>query len=262
MTVSNDVVGKAVTIVSVESSPTAREIELSSALNLPLMTAAERHDPAVRCYLQFDPEGLSLYSNEANAPGAVRVDFSNAGLNYRVTDSVKQQNIVKAIGLKAKTRPRILDATAGLGKDAYLLASQGCDITLLERSKIVHALLADGIDRALVSNSIAAKAVKHMHLLNADFKEVAMDFSNIDVVYLDPMFPLKNKSARAKKDMYLLQHLLGNLQDDPAMLNIALQLAGRRVVVKRAKNSAHLGDRKPDIEFRGSSSRYDVYLTS
>ncbi len=261
MTVANDSVDRAVAIVSTASSPTARELELSSALNLPLMAATWRHDPAVRCYLQFDAAGLSLYSNEADAPGAVRVDFSDAGLNYRVSDAVKQQNIIKAIGLKANVKPRILDATAGLGKDAYLLASQGCDITMLERSKIVHALLADGIDRALTSNSIAAKAVRHMHLLNADFKEVAADFSKIDVVYLDPMFPLRHKSARAKKDMYLLQHLLGNLQDDPEMLDLAIQIANNRVVVKRAKLSVHLGDREPDIEFRGSSSRYDVYVT-
>jgi len=110
-------------------------------------------------------------------------------------------------------------------------------------------------------DSIDPSTVKRMHLLNADFNEVGLDFSDIDVVYLDPMFPQRNKSARAKKDMYLLQYLLGKLQDDPAMLELAIKIARRRVVVKRAKRSPTLGERKPDIEFKGSSSRYDVYLT-
>lgn len=250
------------------SEPGARESALAERLGLTLLPGAALHslaDPSIaefEYYLQYDAAGLSLYCIHADMAGAVRVDFSDARLNYRVGSSAKNQNIVKAIGIKGAGRPHVLDATAGLGKDAYLLASLGCEVQMLERSIVVHALLEDGLRRALNGNAQIAAAAKNMHLQNTDFLHVAPTSEQFDVVYLDPMFPARNKSARVKKDMYLLQKLLGHEENDAALLPMALPLARKRVVVKRGKQSPWLTSEKPDIEFRGSSSRYDVYLTA
>ena len=256
-----DSIASKVSILRVNSTPSEQEAALSRTLGLPLLAANKLQASAVDYYLRFDPEGLSLYSNEPGAPGAVRVDFSDAGLNYRARDSIKHQNIVKAIGLRGSNIPNVLDATAGLAKDAYLLASLGCKVQMLERSGIVHALLADGINRGLQAEAKTAEIVRNMQLRNVDFFAVACHLPPVDVVYLDPMFQIRSKSARAKKEMYLLQRLLGTSGDISKMLELALSLACRRVVVKRAKMSPCLAGRSPDIEFKGSSSRYDVYLT-
>ncbi len=242
---------------------TDAEKSLARRLGLLLIAPGQTEKLQIDFYLRYEPEGLSLYCDHNGATGAVRVDFSDAKLNYRLADATRNQNIVKAIGLKrteSQQRLTLLDATAGLGKDAYLIASLGCEVQMLERSPIVHALLEDGLQRGLKGSSGIAEAVGRMRLAHDDFALGNKDLPPVDVVYLDPMFPLRKKSARVKKDMFLLQRLLGSDEDDPKLLEAALRLARKRVVVKRAKLSAYLTARKPDIEFKGSSSRYDVYL--
>jgi 16S rRNA (guanine1516-N2)-methyltransferase len=153
-----------------------------------------------------------------------------------------------------------LDATAGLGKDAFLIASLGCEVSLLERSAVVHALLADGLARTGYYGEEIGAILGRMKLHFGDLLEFVADSQQFDVVYLDPMFPERRKSAKVKKDMAALQQLLGHQADGAELLDCAKLLAKKRVVVKRAKLSPHLGSGKPDIEFKGSSSRYDVYI--
>jgi len=198
-----------------------------------------------------------------NKPGAetIAVNFSNPALNYRVRNKIKSQSIAKAVGVKPGLRPTILDATAGLGKDAFLLASMGCQVSLFEKSPLVYALLQDGIKRAL-SNSDARlqQTVQSMNLTLGDFMHCAKDAMASEVVYLDPMFPPRRKSARVKKDMFVLQQLLGENTNPNLLLSHALEIARRRVVVKRSKTAAYLSAMPPTFELKGKSSRYDVYL--
>lgn len=256
-----------IALVHSGSNPVERESVLAERLGLSLLQTSSLRPPAgtgteqFDFYLQYDSEGLGLRSTAADAPGTVRVDFSDARLNYRVGNAARNQNIVKAIGIKGKYRPFVLDATAGLGKDAYLFASLGCEVQMLERSAVVHALLEDGLRLALAGKEELASVAERMHLQHADFLDIAADSAQFDVVYLDPMFPSRNKSAKVKKDMYLLQKLLGHEENSSRLLSAALPLARKRVVVKRGKLSPWLTSEKPDIEFKGSSSRYDVYLT-
>lgn len=193
---------------------------------------------------------------------AVSVDFSSPALSYRVGSQLKQQGLSKAIGLKGKARPRVLDATAGFGKDAFLLASQGCTVQLMERDPLVFALLQDGVTRGLrSSDGDTAQSVARLHLVEGDFLKLNPNPGQWDVIYLDPMFPESKKSARVKKDMFALQEHLGAAEDAEQMWVHACALAHRRVVVKRGKSAPSLGSRKPDIQYKGTSSRFDVYLT-
>ena len=81
-----------------------------------------------------------------------------------------------------------------------------------------------------------------------------------DVIYLDPMFPSRSKSALNKKSMRILKEIVGKDSDSDQLLKIALKTALKRVVVKRPKLAPHLAGKKPDITYRGKSSRFDVYL--
>lgn len=243
-----------------EAGITAQEQLLADKIAVPLLPHAEVMALKVDYYLQYNPDGLSLHCTDPDMRSAVSVDFSDARLNYRVNSSSLNQNIAKAIGVKGAIKPRVLDATAGLGKDAYLLASLGCKVQMLEKSPIVHALLEDGLRRAIAGSENLAVTAKRMTLREVDLLDTVTSSEPFDVVYLDPMFPARNKSARVKKDMYLLQKLLGHEEGDTGLLYAATQIARKRVVVKRGKLSPSLTSLKPDIEFKGSSSRYDVYL--
>ena len=235
-----------------------QNLALAEELCLPMASKFDAIDRHFDFYLHYDEKGLSLHSNLGQALGAVRVNFDNTALNRRSKDSLSNQNLIKAVGLKQKLS--VLDAMTGLGSDAFLLACAGCRVTMLERNEIVFSLLRDGLLRGSKGLPETRAAVAEMMLLKGDFLEQNDELGNFDVLYIDPMFPIKRNPARSKKPMYLLQQLLGEAQEETDLLSLALSKARDRVVVKRAKRSPNYNNRKPDINFKGTSSRYDVYL--
>ncbi|GJM14194.1 MAG: ribosomal RNA small subunit methyltransferase J [Pseudohongiella sp.] len=255
-----------VAVASSSPSVDEREARLATELEIPIVTLPLSSRPSELSdydyVFAFREQKLCLVSTADAQAGDLCVDFLDAKLNYRANSGMRGQNIAKAIGIKGDRRPKVLDGTAGLGKDAFLMASLGCEVSLLERSPWVHALLEDGLSRTESYGEEVATILSRMRLAYGDLLDLATDSQQYDVVYLDPMFPERRKSAKVKKDMAALQNLLGHQSDGERLLEHAKQLATRRVVVKRAKLSPHLGEAAPDILFKGSSSRYDVYLLS
>lgn len=250
-------------VVCCAAEPSTAERDLAKALPAILMNADATTSLNCDFFLRFERRGLTLSLNEPSAPGGLCIDFSDSDLTRRAHDKLKQQNLCKAAGFKGSQPLRILDATAGLGKDAWLLANAGATVLMLERSSVVFALLQDGIARGRTRGTEKSSILERMQLKHTDFLHPAEALPKFDVVYLDPMFPPSSKTARAKKEMYLLQRLLGeNSCDEQSLLTKARAIAQKRVVVKRAKLSPYLAKVKPDIEFKGSSNRFDVYLNT
>ena len=193
----------------------------------------------------------------------LHINFLSGKLLYRLKHaSLKKELLARAMGLHPREHPTIIDATAGLGRDSLILASLGFHIILLERSPILHGLLADAIERASEHPALSA-AIKRMQLIHADAIDWIPKQSYVDIIYLDPMFPERKKSASVKKEMVILQDLLGKDADADSdqLFNVALTCASRRVVVKRPRLAATLSGRKPDFTLTGKSSRFDIYLT-
>lgn len=252
---------KRVAIQTQNNKPSAAELALRDELGCAIVSPTDERKSEYDFLLRWQDGGLTLLATASDAPGGLRIDFTEPALQRRALDGLNRQGIGKAVGLKKKPLPDILDATAGLGGDAYLLASAGCQVSLLERSVIVHALLRDALQRArLLRDSRPGLAVENLTLSHGDFLAQSLPESSVDVVYLDPMFPADRKNARSGKGMYLLQELLGNDCEEEQMLAKARYVARNRVVVKRGKRSTWLARIEPDISFRGSSSRFDVYL--
>lgn len=218
-------------------------------------------DPLV---LFLDENGLSLQATGRKAPGPVRSEFVSGKAGYRLAHGGGTgQLIAKAIGLKRTNQTlHILDATAGLGQDAFVLAGLGHQVTLLERSPVIHALLEDGLARAAANDATAA-VVARMNLVHADsirwLSERAGQGPVADVVYLDPMFPHRDKSALVKKEMQLFRPVVGDDPDASALLEAALACARYRVVVKRSRRAPAIEGTAPGLTLEGKSSRYDVY---
>ncbi|MCP5358096.1 MAG: class I SAM-dependent methyltransferase [Pseudomonadales bacterium] len=234
--------------------------ELSARLGIPL------YDPGEPCdFLLFYQQGsLCLRQMSDTTVGAVRVDFDNEALYYRQRRQTQPEALLKAAGIKNGQGIHAVDATAGLGLDAFLLASAGCQVTLFERSPILHALLEDGLRRALQSAEERVRdAAMRMHLVQADSVDAIASVTPApELIYLDPMFPERRKSAKVKKHMLLLQQLLHGQGGDreTELLAVALASAHKRVVVKRPRLAEPLAGRRPSHQLEGKSSRFDVYV--
>jgi 16S rRNA (guanine1516-N2)-methyltransferase len=153
-----------------------------------------------------------------------------------------------------------VDATAGLGRDSFILASLGFKVRLIERSPIIHALLNDGLQRGLADPALAP-IIKNMELIHADaILWLNETIEKPDIIYLDPMFPDRKKSALSKLDMRIFHDIAGDDVDADQLLSTALACAARRVVVKRPRLAEELAGIKPAFALTGSSSRFDTYI--
>jgi 16S rRNA (guanine1516-N2)-methyltransferase len=211
--------------------------------------------------LQLGRDGLQLVELGPQAPGPVRVDFVSGPVAHRrLFGGGGGQMIAKAVGIQAGVRPIVLDATAGLGRDAFVLAELGCTVTLIERQPVIAALLEDGLQRAQDDPEVAA-IVGQMQLLCGNAIDLINNWSAEppQVIYLDPMFPHRDKSALVKKEMRLFRPLVGDDDDAPALLQAALALATHRVVVKRSRKAPAIAGEAPGYVLEGKSSRFDIY---
>lgn len=213
--------------------------------------------------LVLTAEHLELRQCGPEAPGPVYVDFVGGAVGHRRRfGGGRGQPMAKAVGLKSGVTPSVLDVTAGLGRDAFVLASLGCEVTLVERSPVVAALLADGLERA-AQDAECAPIVGRMHLRHGQAATFLADLNENarpDVIYLDPMYPHREKSALVKKEMRLFREVVGEDPDADALLEAALKAARQRVVVKRPDYAEPLAGRKPTLSFDTKNHRFDVYV--
>lgn len=194
-------------------------------------------------------------------PGNLICDFTGGAVAHRFRyGGGRGQSLPKAVGMKGGINPTIVDATAGLGRDAFLLASLGAQVTLIERSVEMHRLLEEGLARANESGGDIAEVISRMTLLHGDAKDLLPSLSP-DVVLVDPMHPPRQKSALVKNEMRLIRELVGPDEDSVELMMVALATATKRVVLKwpmRADPMA--GICLPSHQIAGKSTRYDVFM--
>jgi len=222
----------------------------------------DENSDAYELQLRFDEDRVVLYDSALAT--AVHVDFAAGALAHRQQfGGGRGQAIARAVGLKHGNTPSVLDITAGLARDAYILASLGCSITLVEQSAVLYAMIDDGIQRGLAHIASANVLRNFSALVNVDsiayMQQLERD-SRPDVIYMDPMYPDRKKSARVKKDMQILQRLLGKDQSAELLLKTALECAVNRVVVKRPVHADIIGGIRPDASIGNKKTRFDVYL--
>ena len=247
------------TVAVYPSSPelTPRARSLATRLELPFTPDPE----GAALLLAVTGTRLELRETGVRAAGPVYVDFAGGSAAPR-RQGGRGGALARAVGLKGGRLPFVLDATAGLGGDAFVLASLGVSVRLVERSKVVGALLLDGLERAAESPELTS-TVSRLHLTVADAAEVMVGLderARPDTVYLDPMYPHTGKTALKNKEMRLFRLLVGEDEDAPRLLFAALKCAKNRVVVKRPKNAPPVGGVKPSAAIPGKTTRFDLYL--
>ena len=232
---------------------------LALQLELPVVSIDDKH---YEYLLVFNNDHLELVSVNDAAFSPIFVDFTaGASLHRHRYGGGKGQLIAKAVGMQRHRSLNVLDVTAGLGGDAFVLASLGCHVMMCERSKVVASLLQDGLDRARKEAWFAAL---YLQLVKVDGIEYlnSIKINEYDVVYIDPMFPGAKKSALVKKEMRILRGVVGDDVDACKLLDVAKEKAKYRVVVKRPRLAPQIDDLIPDVVYDGKSCRYDVYINT
>lgn len=213
------------------------------------------HNPQADIVLEHCAGHLQLRDTRPGAPGPLWVDFASRDADKR-RSAGRGLLLARACGVrKGKPPPRVIDATAGLGRDAHTLAALGCPVTAIERNPAAFALLRDALDRAADD-----PATVNIGLLAGEAADLLARLPRADVVYLDPMFPDTGRTALSRKEMQYFQAIT-EPGDDAVLFQAALASGAHRVVVKRPKVAPPLAPtRKVDVVFKGGSVRFDVYL--
>lgn len=257
-------------------------LALSQKLDARLITQITDED-AEKLMIRFDEDGVSL----AQGKLSMRGDFTSMMKRLK-SNNLHQEMLVKASKLKGfEGTPLAIDATAGMGEDSLLLATAGFEVYLYEFDPVIAALLKDTIRRA-GEDPILGKIVARMHVVEGNSVEdmrklgemfskgsepAAEDASMIstedapmitrqpDLIYLDPMFPARQKSGLIKKKFQLLQQLERPCSDDAGdeMLRAAMSVRPRKLVIKRPLKGPYLADLKPEYSLTGKAIRYDCF---
>ena len=208
---------------------------------------------------------VDLANNDDSLPmrRSLYCDFVGGAVQHRLRfGGGRGQGLPKAAGLKPGINPHIIDATAGLGRDAFLLASLGATVTMIERSTEMHALLHDGMAQALDAGGVTAEIISRMKLIHGDAIQLLPSLSP-EIVLVDPMHPPRNKSALVKAEMRQIRAIVGIDDDQTRLMKTALAHASRRVVLKWPAKAAPMADIPPaSHQIIGKSVRYDVFMRS
>lgn len=234
----------------------AQAARLVKWLRLPQVDSAQ----AAVLVLRLDPERLSLCKpGDAELPGSLWVDFSGPKARHRLSHA-GQELLVRAARVRHTESPLVIDAAAGLGRDGFLLAAAGFRVRMCERNPVIAALLNDGLRRAAATPALAAIARRITLIAGDALEALGRPEEPPDVIYLDPMFPERNKSAKVKQELRLLQLIEDGRDDGEALLRAALLAGARKVVVKRPLKGPLLGNLSPAYALRGKAVRFDVYV--
>lgn len=243
------------TVAALDSEALPRAQSLAVQLQLPL-TAIDQTQPQ----LWVTAHSLSLSVPALGKP--VCIDFSAGKYDHRRKfGGGRGQPLAKAVGLKQGHSPNVIDATAGFGRDAFVLASLGCQVTMLEQNAVMALLLDDALQRANADEAISdiSQRLQIIHCHAIDY--LASLDKAVEVIYLDPMYPSRDKSALVKKEMQLLHQLVGADTSSSELLAVARQKASKRVVVKRPKGADFVGKQKPSAKVQSKNTRFDIYPT-
>jgi len=197
----------------------------------------------------------------SNPTDKLIIDFVGGAVGHRFHHGGgRGQALPKAIGMKGGKTPDVVDATAGLGRDAFLLASLGAKVTLIERSPQMYQSLLEGMETARAYGGEIAEAIARMTLLHGDAIDLLPTLSP-QVVLVDPMHPPRKNSALVKKEMRLIREIVGVDADSTRLMQVALLAASNRVVLKWPQKADPMqGIPAPSHQITGKSTRYDVFM--
>lgn len=209
--------------------------------------------PGENLTVLFDAKGVSLTGYGLTYQG----DFE--GMLHRVSDGRLAHEMLVRAAKTTETDLKGIDATAGMGEDAFLLAAYGYDMTLYEQNPVVAVLLKDALRRAKKHPQLKEIAGRMKLVEGNSVEELKTRVDAVDLIYLDPMFPGRQKSGLINKKLQLIQKLEPPCSDEVELFESAIQAKPSKIIVKRPLKSPFLAGKNPTYELKGKAIRYDCY---
>lgn len=225
--------------------------------------SAHKHNEIADFSLIDTPQGKGLHLPKHIGKYPLVIDFNHKAFLHRLSQAAYgHEPLLKALGLYKQQEPvHLFDLSAGLGQDAFLMASMGHRVTAFERHPILACLLEDALTRAAQHPhlmEIAARITLYPHdcqsVLNAQDPK-----HKPDCIYFDPMFKGSKDTAKVNKAMQALRHLIPEDPDAKPVAELALNVAQKKVVIKRHKRSPILTRQAPSEQKCFQSCRWDIY---
>ena len=209
--------------------------------------------PGPKLTILFHAKGVSLTGYGLSYQG----DFEN--MLHRVTNGRLQHEMLVRAAKSDKPGRKAIDATAGMGEDAFLLAAQGYEVTLFEQNPVIAVLLKDALRRAK-KHPVLKDIASRMNLVQDNSVEgMSKLLDPVDVIYLDPMFPARQKSSLINKKLQLIQKLEPPCSEETDLFDAAISASPSKIIVKRPLKSEFLAGRKPSYTLNGKAIRYECY---
>ena len=210
--------------------------------------------PGEHLTVMFDSRGVSLTGYGLTYQG----DFE--GMLHRVTNGrLSHEMLVRAVKTEGE-HLKAIDATAGMGEDGFLLAAQGYEVTLYEQNPVIAALLKDAIRRAKKNMDLKDIAGRMKVIEGNSVEGMSKLLDPVDVIYLDPMFPARQKSSLINKKLQLIQKLEPPCSGEKDLFDAAIRANPDKIIVKRPLKSECLAGREPSYTLKGKAIRYDCYV--
>ena len=236
-------------IVAGEGVEEEAALALSERIGAPLSDT-----PGKGLTLALDASGLSLVGYGLRFQG----DFSL--MKRRISGGRLNHEMLVKIAKTKTEHPVAIDAAAGMGEDAFLLAAAGYTVYLFERDAVIAALLSDALRRGSLDPEIE-EIIGRMHLREGDSIELMASVSEQPgIVYLDPMFPARRKSGLVNKRLQLIQKLEQPCAQEEELLEAAIAMRPKKIIIKRPLHSDSLAGKKPSYTVKGKAIRYDVIV--
>ena len=215
-------------------------------------------------FLSVSDGVIGLGTLDQPKQGIISVDFTGGTMAHRrkYGGGKKSEAVAKAC-FGSMDKPVIFDGTAGLGRDAFVNAYLGAEVHLFERNPVVRLLLKHGIERAV--NSIVTQEDEELYrnrLILEDVSSLKDYHGGVlpDTVYLDPMYPERQKNALVKKEMRVFHYLIGSDNDREELLACARSIAQRRIVMKNPKWAPVLDEKSCVSAIVTKNHRFDIYM--
>jgi 16S rRNA (guanine1516-N2)-methyltransferase len=212
----------------------------------------------VEFFLYYDKEDLLLKFFYNKEKGSLYFDLKKELSSHRQKNySLKEEPLAKSLAIKkSDSNKMIWDATAGTGKDLMLIKhfvlGTNTKMIAFERNPLIYLLLFNGLFHAGITE------VKLIYADSLDVFAKKAEVAKPDIIYYDPMYPEKKKSALPRKEMQIFKELIGPDLDTQNFLQHFRAIAKDRVVVKRSLMAEMIA---PDAtaSYKGKSTRYDMY---
>lgn len=210
--------------------------------------------PGTELTLLIDGTGVSLTGYGLRYQG----DFEQ--MLHRVSDGRLQHEMLVHVAKTADARPTAVDATAGMGEDSFLLAACGYEVTMFEQNPVIAALLKDALRRAKKHPALKEIAGRMQLVEGNSIELLPRRMEQPDLIYLDPMFPARQKTGLINKKLQLIQKLEHPCVEEEALLEMALGVNPRKIIIKRPLKGANLAGREPSYSVKGKAIRYDCIV--